>query len=239
MKTSFSIAKKDFQAYFNSPVAYVVLGVFLLVLGYLFFSTLFLSGYASMRSFFATACVLLVVFAPAISMRLISEEKKTGTIEQLLTLPIKTYEIVLGKFLASLGIIAVGLLFTIPYAISLSLLIKPDASLDYGPIVGGYIGLLLIASVFLSIGLLASSLTKNQIVAFIIGLVFCFFFYFVDKFAVLMPAFIGKILQYLSVDYHFANIAKGVLDSRDLVFYFSIVLLALILTDRSLNKDKQ
>jgi ABC-2 type transport system permease protein len=239
MRTTISIAKKDFQAYFNSPVAYVVLGVFLLVLGYLFFSTLFLGGFASMRNFFGSTCVLLVIFAPAISMRLISEERKSATIEQLLTLPVKNYEIVLGKFFAALAIVIVGLIFTLPYVFSLSLLTKPDAVFDYGPIIGGYLGIILIASVFLSLGLFASSLTKNQIVAFIIGLTFCFFFYFVDKFAVLMPANVGMVLQYISVDYHFANIAKGVIDSRDIVFYLSIVLMSLILTERSLRKDKR
>src|ERR1700687_3701906 len=112
MNTTYCIARRDFQAYFNSPAAYVVLGVFLLVLGYLFFSTLFLGGYASMRTFFSVVPVLLVVFGPAITMRLISEERKSGTIEQLLTLPINNYQVVLGKFLAALGIISVGLLFT-------------------------------------------------------------------------------------------------------------------------------
>ena len=181
MGTTYCIARRDFQAYFNSPVAYVVLGVFLLVLGYLFFSTLFLGGFASMRGFFSVAPILFVVFGPAITMRLISEERKTGTIEQLLTLPIRNFEVVLGKFLASLGIVLVGLLFTLPYAFSVSLLTPADTPFDYGPVIGGYVGLILLSSAFLSLGLFASSLTKNQIVAFIIGLALCFFFYFVDE----------------------------------------------------------
>jgi ABC-2 type transport system permease protein len=239
MSATLSIARRDFQAYFNSPVAYVVLGVFLLVLGYLFFSTLFLGGYASMRTFFSVTPVLFVVFGPAITMRLISEERKTGTIEQLLTLPINNCQVVMGKFLAALGIISVGLLFTLPYVFSVSLLIPPDARFDYGPVIGGYIGLLLLASVFLSLGLFASSLSKNQIVAFIIGLALCFFFYFVDKFAVLMPAQLAGILEYISVDYHFNNIARGVIDTRALVFYLSLVTLFLVLTERSLRRDKR
>lgn len=239
MSTTISIARRDFQAYFNSPVAYVVLGVFLLVLGYLFFSTLFLGGYASMRGFFGVAPIIFVVFGPAITMRLISEERKTGTIEQLLTLPVHNCEVVLGKFLAALGIVCVGLLFTVPYALSLSVLTPPDAHLDYGPILAGYLGLILLSSVFLALGLFASSLTKNQIVAFIIGLAFCFFFFFVDKFAVLMPPRVGAILEYISVDYHFGNIARGVIDSRDLVFYFSLIAIFLVLTERSLRSDKR
>lgn len=239
MNTTFAIARRDFQAYFNSPAAYVVLGVFLLTLGYLFFSTLFLSGFASMRSFFGVAPVLFVVFGPAITMRLISEERKTGTIEQLLTMPVKNYEVVLGKFLAALGIVIVGLIFTLPYVFSVSLLTPANTPFDYGPVLGGYIGLIFLASSFLSIGLFSSSLTKNQIVAFIIGLALCFFFYFIDKFAVLMPASIGTFLEYISVDYHFANIARGVVDSRDVVFYLSLVGIFLILTERSLRRDKR
>ena len=239
MNTTYCIARRDFQAYFNSPVAYVVLGVFLLVLGYLFFSTLFLAGFASMRGFFSVAPILFVVFGPAITMRLISEERKTGTIEQLLTLPISNFEVVLGKFLAALGIVVVGLLFTLPYVVSVSLLTPADTPFDYGPVIGGYIGLVLLASAFLALGLFASSLTKNQIVAFIIGLALCFFFYFVDKFAVLMPAQIGAVLEYISVDYHFGNIARGVVDTRDLVYYISLIAIFLVLTERSLRRDKR
>ena len=239
MTTTFCIARRDFQAYFNSPVAYVVLGVFLLVLGYLFFSTLFLGGFASMRGFFGVAPILFVVFGPAITMRLISEERKTGTIEQLLTLPVSNFEVVFGKFLAALGIVIVGLIFTIPYALSVSLLTPADTSFDYGPVVGGYIGLVLLASAFLSLGLFASALTKNQIIAFIIGLGACFFFYFVDKFAVLMPPQIGAVLEFISVDYHFNNIARGVVDTRDLIFYLSLIAIFLVLTERSLRRERR
>jgi ABC-2 type transport system permease protein len=238
MKNALCIARRDFQAYFNSPIAYVVLGVFLLVLGYLFFSTLFLGGFASMRGFFGMAPIMLVVFGPAITMRLLSEEKKTGTIEQLLTLPITNAQVVMGKFLAAMAIICVGFLFSIPYAISISLLVPKGAVLDFGPVIGGYLGLILLSGSFISLGLFASSLTKNQIVAFIIGLVLCFFFYFVDKFAVLMPS-IASTLEYISVDYHFNNIAKGVVDTRDLVFYLSLITLFLLLTERSLKMDKR
>lgn len=239
MNTTICIARRDFQAYFNSPVAYVVLGVFLLVVGYLFFSTLFLGGFASMRGFFGVAPILFVVFGPAITMRLISEERKTGTIEQLLTLPVSNFEVVLGKFLAALGIVCVGLAFTLPYALSVSLLTTADVSFDYGPVIGGYIGLIFLSSAFLSLGLFASSLTKNQIVAFIIGLALCFFFYFVDKFAVLMPPTLGAVLEYISVDYHFGNIARGVIDTRDVVFYLSLITIFLVLTERSLRRDKR
>lgn len=239
MSTTMTIARRDFQAYLNSPTAYVVLGVFLLVLGYLFFSTLFLGGFASMRGFFSMVPVLLVVFGPAITMRLISEERKTGTIEQLLTLPVNNFQIVLGKFFAALGIISVGLIFTLPYVFSMTMLTASDVSFDYGPVIGGYVGLLLLSGAFISLGLFASSLTKNQIVAFIIGLALCFFFYFIDKFAILMPPQIGAFLEYISVDYHFNNIARGVLDTRDLVYYISLIAIFIFLTERSLRSDKR
>lgn len=239
MNTTISIARRDFQAYLNSPTAYVVLGVFLLVLGYLFFSTLFLGGFASMRSFFGIVPVLFVIFAPALTMRLISEERKTGTVEQLLTLPVNNIQVVVGKFIAALGIVAVGLLFTLPYVASMNAITASDVKLDYGPIIGGYLGLFFLAGAFLSLGLFASSLTKNQIVAFIIGLALCFFFYIVDKFSVLMPAAVATVFEYISVDYHFNNIARGVIDTRDIVFYVSLISIFLFLTERSLRSGKR
>lgn len=235
MRSAFFLAKRDFQAYFNSPTAFVVLGVFLLFSGYLFFSTLFLDGVASMRGFFQVAPLLLMIFSPAITMKLISEEIKTGTIEQLLTLPITNTEVVVGKFLAALSIFLVGFLFTIAYAISISLLLPKVSSFDFGAVLGGYIGLIFLAGSFISLGLFASSLSKNQVIAFIIGLALCFFFYAVDKFAVLMPKISG-FLEYLSVDAHFNNAAKGVLDSKDVVFYLSLMVFFLLLTIRSLAK---
>lgn len=235
MRFAFFLAKRDFQAYFNSPTAFVVLGVFLLFSGYLFFSTLFLDGVASMRGFFQVAPLLLMIFSPAITMKLISEEIKTGTIEQLLTLPITNTEVVVGKFFAALSIFLVGFLFTIVYAVSISLLLPKVASFDFGVVLGGYMGLVFLAGSFISLGLFASSLSKNQVIAFIIGLALCFFFYAVDKFAVLMPKFSG-LLMYLSVDVHFNNVAKGILDSQDVVFYLSLMVFFLLLTIRSLAK---
>lgn len=235
MKASCSIAIREIRSYFNSPVAYVVLGVFLLLSGYMFFSTLFLTGFASMRNFFGLAPVLLVIFGPALTMRFIAEERKSGTIESLLTLPVTDTEVVLGKFMAALGILMIGQLFTLPYPITVALLAAPGSHFDYGPVIGGYLGLVLLAGSFLSLGLLASSFTKNQIIAFVIGLVFCFFFFFIDKVAILLPAHLAEFFEYLSVDYHFSNIARGVIDSRDVVYYISLMMIALIVTIRSLR----
>ena len=230
MKRVVAIAKKEMQSYFDSPIAYVVLGVFLLVLGYLYFSTLFLGGFASLRNFFSFTPMLFVVFAPALTMRLIAEERKSGTIEHLLTLPVTDTQVVLGKFMAAVGTLGVGIMFTIPYAITVAFLTPEGLSMDLGPVIGGYFGLVFLAASFVSLGLLASSLTKNQIIAFVIGLAICFFFFFIDKFAVLMPTSIGPFFEYLSVDYHFNNFSRGVIDTRDLLFYVSVTAISLLLT---------
>lgn len=230
MSSVMAVARRELKTFFASPIAYIVLGGFLLLAGWLYFSTLFLAGQASLRGFFSIAPVLFVVLVPAITMRSIAEERKSGTLELLLTMPVHNWQVVLGKFLAALGMVAAGLLFTVPYALTVSSLTGPGAAFDWGPVVAGYLGLLLLAGTFIALGLWASALSKNQIVGFIIGLVVCFAFYFVDKFAVLLPEFMANVLEYLSVDYHFENIARGVLDTRDLLFYASLTAAGLLLT---------
>jgi ABC-2 type transport system permease protein len=239
MSSALAVARREFRSFFQSPVAYIVIGVFLLVAGWLYFSTLFLTGAASLRSFFGLAPVLFVVFAPAITMRLLAEERKAGTLELLLSMPIKDWEVVIGKFAAALGMVAVGLLWTLPYSLSVSTLTAKGVSFDWGPVFGGYFGLLLLASSFLALGLWASALSRNQIVGFIVGLLLCFAFYFVDKFAILLPSSLAEMLQFLSVDYHFENIARGVFDSRDVLFYLSLTAISLMLTVRSLATARQ
>ncbi len=235
MTTAIAVARREFQTFFNSPIAYIVLCGFLLIAGWLFFGTLFLGGQATLRGFFALAPMLFVVFAPAVTMRSVAEERKSGTIELLLTMPLRDWEVVAGKFLAALGMVATGLLWTIPYAFSVAALSAPNATFEWGTVLAGYLGLLLMASSFLALGLWASAMSRNQIVGFIIGLLLCFAFYFVDKFAVLLPEWLGEVLEYLSVDYHFENIARGVLDTRDLLFYASLTAAGLLLTTRSLS----
>ena len=239
MNTAMAVAKREFRTFFSSPIAYIVLGGFLLVAGWLYFGTLFLGGQASLRGFFSIAPVLFVVFAPAVTMRSIAEERKAGTLELLLTMPLRDWEVVAGKFLAALAMVATGLLWTLPYPLTVAALTAPGAAFDWGPVVAGYLGLLLMASSFLALGLWASALSRNQIVGFIVGLLLCFGFYFVDKFALLLPESLGQALEYLSVDYHFENIARGVLDTRDLLFYGSLTAAGLVLTTRSLATARQ
>jgi len=239
MSIALAVARREFKTFFQSPIAYIVIGVFLLVAGWLYFSTLFLGGTASLRSFFSIAPVLFVVFAPAVTMRLLAEERKSGTLELLLSMPIKDWEVVVGKFAAALAVVAAGLLWTLPYPLSVSTLTARGVSFDWGPVLGGYVGLLLLASSLLALGMWASALSRNQIIGFIIGLLLCFSFYFVGKFAFVLPSSLGEILQFLSVDYHFENIARGVFDSRDVLFYLSLTAVGLMLTTRSLAAARQ
>ena len=239
MEPTLAVAKREFRTFFASPIAYVVLGGFLLLAGWLYFSTLFLAGQASLRGFFGVVPVLFVVLVPSITMRAVAEERKSGTLELLLTLPMEDWQIVLGKFLAALGMVCVGLAWTLPYPLTVAALTAPGVAFDWGPVFAGYFGLVLLAGSFIGLGLWGSSLSRNQIVAFIISLVLCFAFAFVDKFAALLPESLGQALELLSVNYHFDNIARGVLDTRDLVFYLSLTTLGLVLTTRSLSSARQ
>ncbi len=232
VRLTLCIAKREFLSYFNSPIAYIVISVFLLLSGWFFFTPLFLVGRSTLRGFFSFTPILFIIFIPAITKRLIAEEVKVGTLEWLTSMPLRDLDIVLGKFLAALGLIAVALAMTIPYPISVDMV----GSLDWGPVIGGYIGLLLLAGAFIAVGLFASSLTENQIVAFIIGVSFCFTFYMLDKVTFFLPEQIGAVLQYLSVDYHFRNISRGVIDTRDLLFYLGMMVIGLFLTVESLKR---
>jgi ABC-2 type transport system permease protein len=234
-----AVARREFRAFFNSPIAYIVLGGFLLVAGWLYFATVFLVGQASLRTFFGIAPVLFALFLPAVTMRAIAEERKTGTLELLMTMPLREWEVVGGKFIAALAMVATGLAFTLPYAFSVAALTAPGVSFDWGSAIAGYLGLLLLASSFLALGLWASALSKNQIIGFIVGLLLCLSFSFIDKFAALLPESIGQVVEYLSTDYHFENIARGVLDTRDLLFYLSLTAAGLLLTTRSLANARQ
>ncbi len=239
MNGALAVARREFKTFFNSPIAYIVLGGFLLLSGWLYFSTLFLAGQASLRGFFGVAPVLFVVLVPAITMRAVAEERKSGTLELLLTLPMDDWQLTLGKFLASLGMIGVALLTTLPYAFTVAGLTGPGPAFDWGPVFAGYLGLVLLAGSFIALGLWGSALSKNQIVGFIFGLVLCFAFYIVDKFTPLLPETLGQALEFLSVDYHFENISRGVIDTRDLVFYLSLTLAGLLLTSRTIGATRQ
>ncbi|MFO7460126.1 MAG: ABC transporter permease subunit [Desulfatiglandales bacterium] len=220
------IFKKEFRTYFVSPIAYIVISIFLIVIGWFFFSTFFLFNQAGLRNFFLLLPIVFAFVIPAVTMRLFSEEYHVGSYETLLTMPVTFREVVLGKFLAGVAFVAAMLFPTLAYPVTVSFL----GDLDWGPVVGGYLGALLLGASFAGVGLFASSLTRNQIVAFIIGVAICFALVLVDKILFLVPAVLAGVLQYLGAGYHFDNIAKGVLDSRDILYFLSLIFLSLYAT---------
>ena len=235
MRKVLAIAQKELRSYFDSPVAYIVLVTFLLVAGWMYFSALFLIARADMRAFFAPSIfspsMLLVILAPAITMRLIAEERKTGTIELLTTMPVRDGEVIAGKFLAALGLIAAALLLTVVYPITVASL----GPLDWGPVISGYLGLLLFSSALLAVGILCSTLTDNQIIAFIVSFILCAALYYVYWLQFFVPGFLASIFELISVSSHLDNMARGVIDTRDVLFYLSVTVGGLLLAVRSLE----
>lgn len=229
-----TIFHKELRSYFNSPVAYVVIIVFLAFIEWFYASDIFKVNLASVRDMFSLIPWIFVFVIPAITMRLIAEEKKAGTIELLTTRPLMDVEIVLGKFLAAWALICIALVPTLIHVVTISFL----GDLDMGPVVGGYVGLMLMAGLYVAVGLFASSLSENQIVAMIIGLVLMFALMILDKVLMYLPGFITSIVEYLGVDFHFSSIARGVIDTRDLVYFASVLGFMLYLSTLSLSRRK-
>jgi ABC-2 type transport system permease protein len=212
------IFRKEFRVYFVSPIAYIVISIFLLVTGWFFFTTFFLFNQTNLRNFFALLPIIFSFVVPAITMRLFSEELNVGSYEILLTMPVTFWDVVLGKFLAGVAFVSAMLIPTLAYPITVSFL----GNLDWGPVVGGYIGAVLLGAAFSAIGLFASSLTRNQITAFIIGMAICFSLTLIDKMLFFLPSSLLGFLEYLGADFHFQNISKGIIDSRDILYFLSV-----------------
>lgn len=239
MTNTLAIAKRELRAYFNSPIAYVFLGVFLVasaVLLFFLFGGVFLDGTASMRRYFMGAPIVFMVFVPAVTMRLIAEERKTRTLEGLLTLPVTDVDVVLGKFLGALALIAIGLLFTLVFPLSISFLVSEGFSFDWGPVFGGYFGLLLLGAAFIALGMWTSAVTQDQVVGFVLGVILCALFVFVDWVAFLVPDSLASLFTYLSADVHFDSISRGVIDSRDVVYFLSLTAVGLAMCVRTLGR---
>jgi ABC-2 type transport system permease protein len=229
------IYRREIRSYFQSPVAYVVIVVFLAIVGWFFTSDLFLFNLASLRiGLFDRIPLVFLFFVPAITMRLLAEEKKSGTLELLATRPVRDVEIVLGKFFAAWTLLAAALAPTLIYLITLSALGSPDP----GPVITGYLGLLLMGGVYIAIGIFASSITENQIVAFIVSLLIILALFMADKVLVFVPPAVASTLEFISIDYHFENIARGVIDSRNLIYFGSVLGFALLLATTSLERRK-
>ncbi|OEU44215.1 MAG: ABC transporter [Desulfobacterales bacterium S7086C20] len=217
------IFKKEFMAYFVSPIAYIVISIFLLITGWFFFTTFFLNNQANLRNFFALLPIIFSFVVPAITMRLFSEELNVGSYETLLTMPVTLRDVVAGKFLAALAFVITMLVPTVSYPITVSFL----GRLDWGPVAGGYIGAILLGAAFCSIGLFASSLTRNQIIAFIIAVAICFVLTLIDKMLFFLPRSLLGFFEYLGADFHFENISKGIIDSRDILYFLSVSFIGL------------
>ncbi|MBN2017234.1 MAG: ABC transporter permease [Candidatus Cloacimonetes bacterium] len=234
MHNIITIAKREIRSYFYTPVAYVLMTIFLLITGWFFGSELFLVNEATMRNIFALTPLIFIFFIPAVTMRSIAEEKRSGTIELICTSPVKDSEIILGKFFAAFVLLFATIFSTIIYVIILLILGKPDG----GVIVAGYLGLLFMGAAYAAIGMFGSTISKNQFVSFIIPFFVILILYLVDKFMYFVPTWLGSILQYISVDYHFQNIARGVIDTRDIIYYLSLIFLFLFFAWHSLSRRK-
>ncbi|MFH1810048.1 MAG: ABC transporter permease [Pseudomonadota bacterium] len=237
MRNALVIARRELRSYFDSPIAYIVVVAFLLVAGWMFFSAMFLIGRADLRSFFQPSpfspSMLLVILAPAVTMRLVAEERRSGTIELLTTMPLRDFDVIVGKFLAALGLLGAALGVTLVYAITVASL----GNLDWGPVLSGYLGLVLFASALLSIGLLCSTFTSNQIVAFIVAFLVGAALYFVYWLQFFVPEGIAPVLEFVSISSHLDNMARGVVDSRDVLYYLSLAGGSLFLAERSLARQ--
>ena len=234
MQRTLTIAKREFRGYFNSPAAYIVICLFLLLMGFFFWNPFFLVNRASVRSMFDLMSILLLPTAPALTMALLAEEKRTGTMEILLTMPVRDPEVILGKYLAAFGVLVILLLATLAYPISVSTL----GNLDWGPVMAGYVALLLQGGAMLALGVLASSWTDNQLIAFFTSGIICFAFWMIGRFLPFVPQSVASIVEWISFDYHFQDIVRGVLDSRHIIYFLTVIGFSLALAFRSLESRR-
>lgn len=236
MRTIAALTRKEFKSYFQSPIAYIYLVVFTSFTGWFFFRGFFVANMATMRGFFSLMPWTFLFLIPAVTMRLWAEEQKLGTMEVLMTWPVREHEAVLGKFLASLGLLVVSLLLTLPLAATVFLVGRPDS----GPVLTGYLGLLFMGGAYLAIGLFASSLSENQIVAFIVGVFMTFVLFIIgeDFVTIALPGWLASLFGYLGLGTHFSSIGRGVVDSRDVVYYLSVIFFFLYLNIRRLESRK-
>ena len=237
-----AILKKEINTFFASPIGYLVIAVFLLLNG--LFLWLFKgefnildSGFADLSAFFLLAPWILVFLIPAVTMRSFSDEKKQGTLELLLTKPISSLQIVLGKYFGAFILVVIALVPTLLYVYTISSLESQEGSLDVGSLMGSYIGLLFLVASYTAIGVFASSLSDNQIVAFIIAVFICFFFYFGFEGLSNYKLFgDGLYLEKLGMEHHFRSMSRGVLDTRDMLYFVSVTAFFILLTQLNLHK---
>jgi ABC-2 type transport system permease protein len=236
MNSVWIISKRELASFFDSLVSYIFIVVFLGISGFfawLFGSDVFFVGQATLQPFFSIAYFTLFFFIPALTMKMLAEEKRSGTIELLLTKAVSDWQVVLGKFLACLILICIALALTLPYYIT----VWAIGPIDHGAVWSGYLGMILMSMAYIAIGLFASSITNNQIVAFLTALFIGVFFLIIfDVLANNFTGLIGQLLSFLSMSTHFDSISRGIIDSRNLIFFFSITFMGLMLAETSLSK---
>jgi len=238
----FAILKKEINTFFASPIGYLVIAVFLILSGLFLWVfngefNILDNGYADLSSFFLLAPWILIFLVPAVTMRSFSEEKKQGTLELLLTKPISELQIVLGKYFGSFLLIIIALIPTLLYVYTISKLGNPEGNLDLGSTLGSYFGLLFLAASYVAIGVFASSLTDNQIVAFIIAIFICFLFYFgFDGIASYNLLGSDINIENLGMSSHYKSMSRGIIDTRDLVYFLSVAILFIALTKLNIKR---
>ena len=240
-----ALLKKELSTFFASITGYLIVIIFLIIIG--LFTWVFPGqfnllevGYANLDTIFILSPWIFLFLVPAVTMRLFSEEKKTGTLDILFTRPISDFTIVLAKFITGFLLVLIALLPTVLYYVTIYLLGNPIGNIDTGATLGSYIGLLFLAAIYVSIGLFASSLTDNQIIAFLLGAVVCFVFFFgFDAIGSLtfLSSF-SSIIYNLGINEHYQSISRGVVDSRDILYFLSIIVIFLLLTKTKLSSRK-
>jgi len=236
MKKIWIITKRELRSFFDSLMAYVMIVLFLGFSGFftwIYGNDIFLVNQASLQSFFGISFWTLFFFIPAVTMGLLADERKSGTLELLVTKPISDWQIIIGKFLSAFILICITLVLTLPYYITVASIGK----IDHGAVWMGYLGLLLMSASYISIGLFTSSITNNQIIAFLMALFIGIFFHLI--FGLLgnsSGGWVGGILTYLSLSTHYESMARGVIDSKDLFYFFSVIFTGLIGTELALSK---
>ncbi len=240
-----SIFLKEINTFFSSLIGYIVIGVFLAMMGLIMFvfpdTSILEYKFATMEQLFEIAPQIFLFLIPAITMRTFAEEQQSGTIELLATRPLTDLAIIMGKYLAAQTLVVFALLPTLLYYYTVHQLGDPVGNLDSGAIIGSYIGLFFLAATFVAIGIFASSLTNNQIVAFILAAFLCFFLYWGFFYLSKLPIFFGKvddIVQMIGIDYHYDSISRGILDTRDIIYFISVTALFIMMTVVSMERRK-
>jgi ABC-2 type transport system permease protein len=241
----FSIFKKEINSFFSSLIGYIVIGVFLIYLSLMMWvlpdTSIFEYPYATLDQLFDLAPLIFMFLVPALTMRSFAEEKQTGTIELLVTKPLSDVEIILGKFFACVSLLLFALLPTLIYYFCIYQLGLPKGNIDSGATWGSYIGLLFLGATFVAIGIFASSLTRNQIVSFVIALFLCLTFYWLFDMISRLPSFVGKIddiIQQCGVESHYRSMSRGAIDSRDVIYFMSVITFFVMATKVSLESRK-